>query len=125
MPDLKTLRTRAGDAVLFAAIDNPPMNLLGPELVADLVPLIELNDRGDRYRVVVFSSTDPDFFIPHVDLTKDAEYRRAEAKPSGEASIGLLFRRLGETRAVTIAETAGHVRGVGAHTSLTRPRTTP
>jgi hypothetical protein len=33
----ETLTVRAEGAVLFAAIAAPPMNLLGPELVRDLV----------------------------------------------------------------------------------------
>jgi enoyl-CoA hydratase/carnithine racemase len=113
MPEFTTLKTRTEGAVLFAEIDSPPLNLIGTALVTDLVSLIELLDQGDRYRVVVFSSADPDFFIPHVDVTKIAEYREAAAKLTGEASIGALFRRLSETKAITIAQIAGRVRGGG------------
>jgi enoyl-CoA hydratase/carnithine racemase len=113
MPEFTTLKTRTEGAVLFADIDSPPINLIGTALVTDLVSLIELLDQGDRYRVVVFSSADPDFFIPHVDVTKIAEYREAAAKLTGEASIGALFRRLSETKAITIAQIAGRVRGGG------------
>ena len=42
------IKTRADGAVLFAQIDSPPMNLIGPELVDDLVSLIEVLDRGDH-----------------------------------------------------------------------------
>ena len=63
--------------------------------------------------MVVFSSADPDFFIPHVDVTKIAEYREAAAKLTGEKSIGALFRRLSETNATAIAQIAGRVRGGG------------
>src|SRR4051794_31922515 len=38
---LETLTVRPDGAVLFAEIDAPPMNLLGPELVRDLVILIK------------------------------------------------------------------------------------
>jgi enoyl-CoA hydratase/carnithine racemase len=110
---LNTIKTRADGAVLFAQIDSPPMNLISPELVDDLVSLIEVLDRGDQYRVAVFSSADPDFFIPHVDITKIAEYRRAAARLTGEMSLGLLLRRLSETKAVTIAQVNGRVRGAG------------
>jgi hypothetical protein len=78
--NLKTIKTRAEGAVLFAEINSPHTNMIGPELVADLVSLIEVLDRGDTYRVVVFSSADPDFFIPHVDVTKIAAYRQEAAK---------------------------------------------
>jgi enoyl-CoA hydratase/carnithine racemase len=114
MPDFQTLNTRTEGAVLFAEINSPPMNLLGTALVTDLVSLIELLDKGDRYRVVVFSSADPDYFIPHVDVMEVAEYRTAAAKLTGEPSIALLFRRLSETKAITIAQIAGRVRGGGS-----------
>jgi enoyl-CoA hydratase/carnithine racemase len=113
MLEFQTLKTRTEGAVLFAEIDSPPINMIGPALVTDLVSLIELLDQGDRYRVVVFSSADPDFFIPHVDVTKIAEYREAAAKLTGEPSIGALFRRLSETKVITIAQIAGRVRGGG------------
>src|ERR1700761_538781 len=113
-PSYETLKTRAEGTVLFAEIDAPPMNLIGPELVGDLVSLIEALDRGEPTHVVVFSSADPDFFIPHVDVSKVREYRQAAAQLTGEASIGLLFRRLSQTNAVTIAKIEGRVRGAGS-----------
>jgi hypothetical protein len=39
--DFETLRVRQEGAVLFADIAAPPMNLLGTELVRDLVSLIQ------------------------------------------------------------------------------------
>ncbi len=36
----ETLKPRSEGAVLFVDIEAPPMNLLGPELVRDLVSLI-------------------------------------------------------------------------------------
>ena len=38
--DFETLKARGEGAVLFATISAPPMNLLGTELVRDLVSLI-------------------------------------------------------------------------------------
>jgi enoyl-CoA hydratase/carnithine racemase len=67
---------------------------------------------------VVFSSADPDYFIPHVDVMKVAEYRQAAAKLTGEPSLALLFRRLSETKAITIAQIAGRVRGGGSELVL-------
>jgi len=42
----ESLKIRADAGVLFVKINNPPMNLLGPVLVADLVSLIEHLDKG-------------------------------------------------------------------------------
>jgi enoyl-CoA hydratase/carnithine racemase len=109
-----TLKVRQQDAVVFAEIKAPPMNLLGPELVRDLVALIQRAEADDAVQVLVFKSADPDYFISHVDLTKVQQYRQEAAKLAGEPSIGLLFRRLSESRLVTIAQIEGRVRGAGS-----------
>jgi enoyl-CoA hydratase/carnithine racemase len=83
----ETLRVRTEGPVLFAEIAAPPMNLLGPELVRDLVSLIQQAEADDAVRVLVFSSADPDYFISHVDVTQIAEYRDEAAKLTGEPSI--------------------------------------
>src|SRR5689334_1189287 len=109
----ETLTVRQEGGVLFVDIDAPPMNLLGPELVRDLVSLIERAEPDDAVRVVVFTSADPDYFISHVDLTRVAEYRAEAAKLTGEASIALLFRHLSASHLVTIAQIEGSVRAAG------------
>ena len=118
MTDYQTLRTRFENGVLFAEIDSPPMNLIGPAFVQDLVTLIPRLDQDDGPRVVVFLSADPDFFIPHVDMTKIGEYRQIAAQLVGEPSIGLLFRRLSLSKAVTIAQISGRTRGAGSEFAL-------
>lgn len=112
--DVETLAVRADGAVLFVEIAAPPMNLLGPELVRDLVALIERAEADDSCRVLVFTSADPDYFISHVDVTRIGEYRAEAAKLTGEASIALLFRHLSASRVVTIAQIEGRVRGAGS-----------
>jgi enoyl-CoA hydratase/carnithine racemase len=109
-----TLKTRREGEVLFAAIAAPPMNLLGPELVRDLVALIQSAEADDSAKVVVFKSADPDYFISHVDLTRVAEYRAEAAVLTGEASIASLFRHLSASRLVSIAQVEGRVRGAGS-----------
>src|SRR5215510_11604207 len=110
----ETLTVRQEGAVLFAEFGAPPMNLLGPELVRDLVSLIQQAEADANIRVLVFKSADPDYFISHVDVTRIGEYREAAAKLTGEASIGLLFRYLSASRLVTIAQIEGRVRGAGS-----------
>jgi enoyl-CoA hydratase/carnithine racemase len=110
----ETLTVREDGPVLFAEIAAPPMNLLGPELVRDLVSLIQRAEADDGCRVLVFTSADPDYFISHVDVTRIAEYRAEAAKLTGEASIALLFRHLSASRVVTIAQIEGRARGAGS-----------
>jgi enoyl-CoA hydratase/carnithine racemase len=110
----ETLAIQQTKGVLFAEIAAPPMNLLGPELVRDLVSLIERAEADDAVSVIVFKSADPDYFISHVDLKRIAEYRAEAAKLTGEASIALLFRYLSASRLVTIAQIEGRVRAAGS-----------
>lgn len=114
MSPYETLNVRAEGAALFAEIAAPPMNLLGPELVRDLVCLIQRAEAEDDVKALVFKSADPDYFISHVDLTKVSEYRAEAAKLVGEPSIGLLFRHLSASPLVSIAQIEGRVRGAGS-----------
>ena len=110
----ETLTVQTDGAVLFTEIAAPPMNLLGPELVRDLVSLIQRAEADTTFKVLVFRSADPDYFISHVDLTQVAAYRAEAAKLTGEASIALLFRHLSASRLVTIAQIDGRVRSAGS-----------
>ena len=117
----RTLRVAPGDeGVLSVVIDAPPMNLIGPELVRDLVGLFADVESGQEARVVVLESADPDYFVPHVDLTKVAEYTAEAAKAGGpgDASLGMLWHKLSELPAVTIAKIRGRARGAGSELAL-------
>jgi enoyl-CoA hydratase/carnithine racemase len=92
---LETISGRKEGSVLFAEILAPPMNLLGPELVRDLVSLIQQAEANDTVQVLVFKS-DPDYFIAQVDVTRISEYREAAARLAGEPSLAMLFRRLSD-----------------------------
>src|SRR3954468_2330126 len=112
--NFETLNVNRERAVIFAEIAAPPMNLLGPELVRDLVSLIQQAEADESLRVLVFKSADPDYFISHVDVTRIKEYRAKAAKLTGEASIALLFRHLSASRLITIAQIEGRARGAGS-----------
>ena len=109
----ETLKVHQDGAVLFVEINAPPMNLMGPELVRDLVSLIQQAEADEAVQVLVFKSANPDYFISHVDVTRIKENRAPAAKLTGEPSLGLLFRYLSASRLVTIAQIAGRVRAVG------------
>jgi enoyl-CoA hydratase/carnithine racemase len=106
--------------VLAVAIDAPPMNLIGPELVRDLVTLLGELESEEDVRVVVLESADPEYFVPHVDLTRVAEYTAEAAKAGGpdDASLGMLWHKLSELPVVTIAKLRGRARGAGSELAL-------
>ena len=117
----RTLRVApAGPGVLSVVIDAPPMNLIGPELVHDLVGLFGVLESDQDTRVMVLESADPEYFIPHVDLTKVAEYTAEAARAGGvgDASLGMLWHKLSELPVVTIAKIRGRARGAGSEMAL-------
>src|SRR5690242_9542373 len=117
----RTLRVAPGDdGVLGVVIDAPPMNLIGPELVRDLVSLLGALESDQEARVMVLESADPEYFVPHVDLTKVAEYTAEAAKAGGpdDASLGMLWHKLSELPVVTIAKIRGRARGAGSELAL-------
>ena len=111
---------RHDERVVTVAIDAPPMNLIGPELVRDLVGLVSALESDPETRVMVLEGADPEFFVPHVDLTKVAEYTAEAAKAGGpdDASLGMLWRKLSELPVVTIAKLRGSARGAGSELAL-------
>ncbi len=117
----RTLRVaRSGEGVLSVVIDAPPMNLIGPELVRDLVTLVGELESDQDIRVMVLESADPEYFVPHVDLTKVAEYTAEAARAGGpdDASLGMLWHKLSELPVVSIAKLRGRARGAGSELAL-------
>jgi enoyl-CoA hydratase/carnithine racemase len=112
--EFETITVQRDNAVLFAELSAPPMNLNGPELVRDLASLILGAEPDESIRVIVFKSADPDYFISHVDVTMIKENREAAARLTGEPSLGLMLRYISASRLVTIAQIEGRVRGVGS-----------
>ena len=68
----------------------------------------------------MLESADPEYFVPHVDLTKVAEYTAEAAKAGGpdDASLGMLWHKLSELPVVTIAKIRGRARGAGSELAL-------
>ena len=117
----RTLRVSSSDeGVLSVGIEAPSMNLVGPELVRDLVSLLGRLESHERVKVMVLESADPDYFIPHVDLTKVAEYTAEAAKAGGpdDASLGMLWHKLSVLPVVTIAKIRGRACAVGSELAL-------
>ncbi|MEV7322041.1 enoyl-CoA hydratase/isomerase family protein [Streptomyces sp. NPDC093970] len=116
MRTYETITTELAGGVLWATIDNPPLNLIDERFVADLIALLDDSEADGGPRVVVFRSADPDFFLPHVDVRRIPQYTAAAAASGGpdDVSLGALYRRLSEARPVTIAALEGRARGAGA-----------
>lgn len=66
--DYKTISTRLDKGVLFATINNPPVNVMTLELYMDLAGFTSEVEKDDSVKVLVLQSADPDFFIAHFDI---------------------------------------------------------
>ncbi len=86
----------------------------------DLVTLVGELESDEGTQVMVLESSDPEYFVPHVDLTKVAEYTAEAAKAGGpeDASLGMLWHKLSELQVVTIAKLLGRARGAGSELAL-------
>jgi enoyl-CoA hydratase/carnithine racemase len=118
MLDLDTMRTRLDSRVLYATLDAPPLNLIGPEMVRDIVTLILHLESHDDVSVVVFDSSSPDFFSAHVDMRRATQLGEEVSRLEPGAPLGALFRRISTLDQVSIAAIAGRVRGAGSEFAL-------
>lgn len=53
--------------------DNPPLNLLDPEVVLALRDLLATPETDEAVKAVVFNGADEDYFISHFDVVRAAE----------------------------------------------------
>lgn len=109
------LNVTVADGIAATAISAPPMNVMTPDLFAQLAKFSAMVAEDDDARVVVLRSADPDFFIAHFDVSaivtfpidgpavKDPELR-------GFHQMCENFRTMPKA---TIAEVAGRVGGGG------------
>ncbi|MGB9226551.1 enoyl-CoA hydratase/isomerase family protein [Mycobacterium sp.] len=118
MLTLDTLGTRVEDRVLYATLNSPPLNLIGPEMVRDLVSLVLYLESHDDISVVVFDSASPDFFGAHVDMARASELGGEIARLEPGAPLGVLYRRISTLNQVSIAAITGRVRGAGSEFTL-------
>jgi len=99
--------------VLF---DNPPLNIFGARIFADLQELLARMDVNPSLRVVVFESANPEFYLAHFDLT-DTSGNLGLLKTAGPSGLPILmdtFVRLTKSPVVSIAKIRGRVRGAGS-----------
>src|SRR5246500_1879843 len=65
--------TRRSPAYWRVTIDNPPINVMGPEMVKEFQQVIDALEADEQVRVVVFDSAVDDYFLNHSDFTAKLE----------------------------------------------------
>jgi enoyl-CoA hydratase/carnithine racemase len=98
--------------------DNPPVNVIGPDMIRDLKELLTELESNHTVNVVVFDSADPDFYLAHYDLAADHAVTEALPSPTGYAAWVDVTVRIGKLAAVTISAVRGIARGAGSELAL-------
>ena len=108
MPDhsqFSTDRTNPGRWTI--TFSNPPINMFVPATIVELDALMTELDADRSVKVVEFQSSNPEFFVAHLDVAKAAQQPEV---------LGLwrdIVLRLASTPVVSIAKIRGRTRGIG------------
>ena len=110
---------RRSTAYWRVTIDNPPINVMGPEMVRQFQELINALEADEQVRVVVFDSAVDDYFLNHSDFT--AELEDLTSMPSGPTGLPPwpdFLARLTRLPVVSIALIRGRATGNGSEITL-------
>ena len=77
--------TRRSPAYWRVTIDNPPINVMGPEMVKQWQEVMNALEADEDVRVVVFDSAVDDYFLNHADF--DAKLEDLTALPAGPTGL--------------------------------------
>ena len=76
---------RRSPAYWRVTIDNPPINVMGPEMVRQFQEVINALEADEHVRVVVFDSAVDDYFLNHSDFM--AKLEDLTSMPSGPTGL--------------------------------------
>src|SRR3954451_23777747 len=111
--------TRRSPAYWRVTIDNPPINVMGPEMVKQFQEVIDALETDEHVRVVVFDSAIDDYFLNHSDFT--AKLEELTALPPGPTGLPPwpdFLVRLTRLPVATIALIRGRATGNGSEIML-------
>src|ERR1700684_1450838 len=99
--------------------DNPPINVMGPEMVREFKALIDALEADEQVRVVVFDSAVEDYFLNHSDFNAKLEDLTAmPAGPTGLPPWPDFLVRLTHLPVASIALIRGRATGNGSEITL-------
>jgi enoyl-CoA hydratase/carnithine racemase len=100
-------------------INNPPLNLMGPEFVLEFREIMSAMESDELLKVVVFESAVDGFFLNHSDFNaKLEELTSISQGPTGLEAWPDLLVRLQRVPVVSIALIRGRATGNGSELAL-------
>lgn len=119
-PTRRQLRlTRRSAGYWRVTIDNPPINVMGPEMVREFQEIINALEDDKDVRVVVFDSAVEDYFLNHSDFYANIEELTGMPPgPSGLPPWPDFLARLTRLPVASIALIRGRATGNGSEITL-------
>jgi len=111
--------TRRSPVYWRVTIDNPPINVMGPEMVKRFQEVINALEADEQVRVVVFDSAVDDYFLNHSDFTaKIEDLTSLREGPTGLPPWPDFLVRLTRLPVASIALIRGRATGNGSEITL-------
>ena len=115
----KVRLARRSAACWRVTIDNPPINVMSPEMIGQFHEVINALETDDDVRVVVFDSAVDDYFLNHSDFTANFDdFTALPAGPTGLPQWPDFLVRLTRAPVVSIALIRGRATGNGSELTL-------
>jgi enoyl-CoA hydratase/carnithine racemase len=113
--------TRRTPAYWRVTFDNPPLNVMGPEMVRKFQEVINALEADEQVTVVVFDSAVDDYFLNHSDFTAKLEDLTSPPPgPTGLPPWPDFLVRLTRLPVASIALIRGPATGNGSEITLAR-----
>lgn len=110
---------RVSNAYWRVALDNPPLNLMGPDLILQFRNIVDLLETDEHVKVVVFESAVPGYFLNHSDFNvKLDQLTNIPQGPTGLEAWPDILVRLPRAPVVSIALIRGRATGNGSELAL-------
>lgn len=115
-----TFKADESDGILWVTLDFPPVNLQGPEMLADLNSLALRLERDSAIKVVVFQSAHPEIWVCHYDtgLLKEMSTEAVSREEAQLLDLQSVLERISKLPQATIAKLEGFARGGGHEFAL-------
>jgi len=111
--------TKTTPALWRVAFDNPPVNLIGPDMLVELRALLDDAETDPLVAVIVFESADDEYFLAHWDIASDPELTNSlPPGPTGFHPWLDILIRISKLPAVTVSALRGRARGAGSEFAL-------
>ena len=116
--DYQLARVQVAEGVASVIINNPPINIIDLPLYGELAKLAGELASDNDVRVVVLSSANPDFFIPHFDVGLILQIPQDLPTPSELNTFTKMCESFREMPKATIAVIEGRIGGGGSELAL-------